>query len=34
MGKLEVLMDMRSDGDRFEVVLAGVTRTARKLAAG
>ena len=34
MGKLDVLMDVRSDGDSFEVVSAGLTRTARKLAAG
>ena len=34
MGILEVLMDTRSDGDSFEVISAGLTRTARKIAAG
>ncbi len=34
MGKLEVLMDVRSDGETCDVVSAGLTRTARKLAAG
>lgn len=34
MGKLEVLMDTRNDGTTFGVVSAGLTRTARKLAAG
>ncbi|MEO0990823.1 MAG: 4-oxalomesaconate tautomerase [Pseudomonadota bacterium] len=34
MGILEVLMDTRSDGDTFEVISAGLTRTARKIAAG
>lgn len=34
VGKIDVLMDYRRDGDDFEVVSAGLTRTARKLAAG
>ncbi len=34
MGLLDVLMDTRVDGDSFEVISAGLTRTARKLAAG
>ncbi len=34
MGKLEVAMDYARDGERFEVISAGLTRTARLLAAG
>lgn len=34
MGKLDVVMDTKIDGDQFEVVSAGLVRTARKLAAG
>ncbi|KMW58127.1 hypothetical protein AIOL_003098 [Candidatus Rhodobacter oscarellae] len=34
MGKLEVAVDFRSDGEGFDIVSAGLTRTARKLAAG
>lgn len=34
MGKLEVSMDVQVDCAKFEVVSAGLTRTARKLAAG
>lgn len=34
MGKLEVLMDVKNDGETFEVISAGLTRTARKLACG
>ena len=34
MGKLEVLMDVAVQGDNLEVYSVGLTRTARKLAAG
>lgn len=34
MGKLEVLVDFGLDGAAFEMISAGLTRTARKLAAG
>jgi len=34
MGKLEVLVDYARDGEAFELISAGLTRTARKLAAG
>ncbi|WP_300037491.1 4-oxalomesaconate tautomerase [uncultured Roseobacter sp.] len=34
MGLLDVVMDYRIDGDSFEVISAGLTRTARKLASG
>ena len=34
MGKLEVVVDYRRDGDAFELISAGLVRTARKLAAG
>ncbi len=34
MGLLDVVLDYRRDGDAFEVVSAGLVRTARKLAAG
>ncbi len=34
MGALEVLMDTKISGDRFEVISAGIVRTARKLAQG
>ena len=34
MGQLEVLVDYQRDGDRFDLISAGLIRTARKLAAG
>lgn len=34
MGQLEVVVDYRLDGDDFDLVSAGLVRTARKLAAG
>ena len=34
MGLLDVVMDYRTEGDDFEVISAGLVRTARKLAAG
>lgn len=34
MGVLDVVMDYRRDGDNFEMISAGLVRTARKLAAG
>lgn len=34
MGKLEVLVDYTRDGEQFDLISAGLTRTARKLAAG
>lgn len=34
MGQLEVVVDYRRAGDAFELVSAGLTRTARKIAAG
>ncbi|MEM7718073.1 MAG: 4-oxalomesaconate tautomerase [Pseudomonadota bacterium] len=34
MGSLDVVLDFKRNGDAFEVVSAGLTRTARKLAAG
>jgi 2-methylaconitate cis-trans-isomerase PrpF len=34
MGMLEVLIDYRRDGDDFDLISAGLVRTARKLASG
>jgi len=34
MGKLEVLVDYSRDGNAFDLLSAGLVRTARKLAAG
>ena len=34
MGKLEVIVDFKANGPEFKLVSAGLTRTARKLAAG
>ncbi|MEM9426600.1 MAG: 4-oxalomesaconate tautomerase [Pseudomonadota bacterium] len=34
MGLLDVVMDYRRDGEGFELISAGLTRTARKLASG
>ena len=34
MGKLEVLVEYQSEDDTFDVISAGLVRTARKLAAG
>ncbi len=34
MGKLEVSVEFTRDGDEFEVISAGLTRTARKIASG
>lgn len=34
MGLLDVVMDYRTEGDTFEVISAGLVRTARKIAAG
>lgn len=34
MGKLEVMIDYRRDGDDFDLISAGLVRTARKLASG
>ncbi len=34
MGALDVMLDYRRDGDDFEMISAGLVRTARKLAAG
>ncbi len=34
MGILHVMMDYRREGDAFDMISAGLTRTARKLAAG
>ncbi len=34
MGKLEVVVDYKREGDSFEIVSAGLMRTARKLASG
>lgn len=34
MGQLDVVIEHESDGDRFDLISAGLVRTARKLAAG
>ena len=34
MGVLDVSMEIRSDGEVFDIISAGLVRTARKLAAG
>lgn len=34
MGLLDVALDFRREGDSFEVISAGLVRTARKLASG